>query len=244
MSKNKWLRNVTGLLLFGSVFLAAAGEEAWKGSGFLKDYSGFQESKRDKSVRVYFKPGTTVKDLKNYGKLTLDPIQVWVHPDAEYKGLDPNELKKLTDYLHDAIVKAMQPDYPIVDNPGDGVLRLRIAITGVVPMDPKHSALSYLPIALVFRGAKAATHAAGGKEEVELEASIEGEFIDTQTNDRMIAFSDKHRGETVTVEEGTTEFEWEYTKKALDFWAKTLRERFDEAHGKIEDPSKSDFPFE
>ena len=48
----------------------------------------------------------------------------------------------------------------------------------------------------------------------------------------------------MTVAKGAASYEWEYTKQALDFWAKTLRERFDEAHGKIDDPSQSDFPFE
>ena len=169
----------------------------------------------------------------------IDPIQVWVHDKAKYKGVDPDQLKAMTDYFRNAIVKAMAPDYPVVGNPGDDVLRVSMAITGVVPQKPKRSVLGYVPIAFVLSTAKEAVDSAGGQESMELEASMEAAFVDSATGERMFAVVDSHRGDDMMVNKGQADLGWEGTKGALDFWATELRKRFDETHGKVE----ADSPF-
>jgi len=211
-------------------------------SGFLEDYSDFEESPKISGSWRFIKPGAKISDLKKYNKIMLDPIEVWIHPKAKYQGVDPNQLKGMTDYFRNAIVKAMAPDYPVVGNPGDDVLRVSIAITGVVPQKPKRSALGYIPIAFVLSSAKSAVDSAEGQEAIQLEASVEAAFVDTATNERMFAVVDSHRGDKMMARKGQADLGWESTKSALDFWASELRKRFDETHGKVaEDSPFGDF---
>ena len=224
---------VVGLLGAGA---AVAGDKP-AFSGFLGDYSGFEKSPKVSGAWRHIKPGASIADLKNYNKIMLEPIQVWVHDNARFKGVDPNQLKAMTDYFRNAIVKAMAPDYPVVGNPGDDVLRVSMAITGVIPVEPKRSPLGYVPIAFVLSTAKEAVDSAGGKEAVELEASMEAAFFDSSTGERMFAFVDSHRGDDMMVEKDQADLGWEGTKAALDFWAGELRKRFDETHGKVEEDS-------
>ena len=233
------IRNLIGFGLLASMLVAVTAGAADKPaySGFLEDYSGFEQSKKVPSAWRRMKPGVTPADFKKYNKIMLDPIQVWVHDKARYKGVDPNELKAMTDYFRKAIVKAMAPDYPVVGNPGEDVLRVSMAITGIIPVKPKRSPMSYVPIGFVLTTAKGAVDSAGGKESVELEASMEAAFYDSTSGERMFAVVDSHRGDDMLVEKGQADLGWESAKPALDFWATVLRERFDETHGKVEEDS-------
>ena len=224
-----------GILLALPITVGAADKPAF--SGFLGDYSGFEQSPKVSGAWRYIKPGATLADLKKYNKIMLDPIQVWVHDRARFKGVDPDQLSAMTDYFRNAVVKAMAPDYPVVGNPGEDVLRVSMAITGVIPVKPKRSPLGYVPIAFVLSTARDAVDSAGGKEAVELQASMEAAFIDSSSGERMFAFVDSHRGDDMMVEKGQADLGWEGTKAALDFWAAELRKRFDETHGKVEEDS-------
>ena len=237
----KMLRQLFLFSLFVWTLVPITGSAADKPrfSGFLEDYSGFEESPKVAGAWRYVKPGATISDLKNYNKIMLEPIQVWVHDSAHFKGVDPDQLDAMTDYFHDAVVEAMAPDYPVVGNPGDDVLRVSMAITGVIPVKPKRNPLGYVPIAFVLSTAKEAVDSAGGKESIELEASMEAAFFDSTSGERMFAVVDSHRGDDMMVEKDQDHLGWEGTKAALDFWAAELRKRFDETHGK----AKEDSPF-
>ncbi len=226
-----------GLALGLLVPVAGVAADKPEFSGFLEDYSGFEQSPKVPSAWRRIKPGATPTDIEKYNKIMLDPIQVWVHDQARYKGVDPNQLKAMTDYFRNAIVRVMAPDYPVVGNPGDDVLRVSLAITGVIPVEPKRSPLGYLPVGFVLSTAKEAVDSAGGKEEVELQASMEAAFYDSASGERMFAVVDSHRGDDMMVGKDQAEIGWEGTKAAMDFWASELRKRFDETHGKGEEDS-------
>ena len=46
------------------------------------------------------------------------------------KTIDPSDLKTLTDYFHNALVRDLKPVMQVVEQPGPGVLVIRIALTG------------------------------------------------------------------------------------------------------------------
>lgn len=233
------MRDLIGIGILTSMLVTFTAGAAQKPefSGFLEDYSGFEQSPKVPSAWRRIKPGATPADFKKYNEIMLDPIQVWVHDKARYKGVDPDQLNVMTDYFRDAIIKAMEPDYAVVGNPDDDVLRVSIAITGVIPVEPKRSPLGYVPIAFVLSTAKQAADSAGGREAVELEASMEAAFHDSVTGERVFAVVDRHRGDDMMVEKGQDDLGWEGTRAALDFWAAELRKRFDEIHGKVEEDS-------
>ncbi len=229
------------LVVLACIPITASAAEQPQFSGFLEDYSGFEQSPKVSGAWRYIKPGTTLADLKKYNKIMLEPIQVWVHDKARFKGVDPHQLAAMTDYFHAAIVKAMAPEYPVVTNPGDDVLRVNMAITGIIPVQPKRNPLGYIPIAFVLSKAKEAADSADGKESIELKASMEAAFLDSSTGERIFAFVDSHRGSDMMVDKDQADLDWESTKKALDFWATELRKRFDETHGKGTQDSPFDY---
>jgi len=201
-------------------------------SGFLGNYSDFRESKRVEDAWVYYKPNFSVDDLKHYNKLVIDPVEMMPHKKAEIKTISPETRERVAGYFRDAIRKAMEPDYKIVDAPGKDVIRVRAAITNLVPRDVEHGVAEHLPIMLLFRAGKAAHRAATDQQEITVEATLEMEFDDSISGERLMAIVDGHRGARVTLKTGEPDINWQHVSAALDYWAKTMRERFDEAHGK------------
>ena len=47
--------------------------------------------------------------------------------------IDPSDIKVLTDYFHDTLVRFLRPQMQVVDNVGSGVIVIRIALTDLVP---------------------------------------------------------------------------------------------------------------
>jgi hypothetical protein len=201
-------------------------------SGFLGDYGDFAESTRVKGAWVYFKPGMNIADLKQYNKVILEPVQLYGGSGDVFKDVDKEQLEKAAQMLHQKIADALGSDYPLVSEPGTDVLRIRAALTGAAPRDRKYGAASYIPVALLFRAAKAGADAATDKEEIQVEATMEAEFIDSTSNERIMAAVDSHRGEAVTVDEKNPDIEANTMDDAFEFWAKTIKMRLDEAHGK------------
>jgi hypothetical protein len=174
----------------------------------------------------------------------FDPIKVWYKNDAEYKGIDPSELKKLTDYFQQSLVKALEPAYPVVAKPGPGVLRIRIAVTELTPTNTGMSVVT-----LVVPYASVADVAAGGgtgSAPYLGDAAIEVEFRDSRGGELLAAYVDKRVGKKYDVDmsqgvgtavsKGVDSYSraystWGYAQQAFDYWAQKLRRRLDEAHG-------------
>ena len=65
-------------------------------SGFLHDYSNLQADPEDESLLWWEKENV---DWKNYKKLMIDPVVIYLHPEAKNRQIDPDVLKELTDYF-------------------------------------------------------------------------------------------------------------------------------------------------
>jgi hypothetical protein len=254
-----WFVKFTVLMLM-ALFLTSCMAKTmtdYKHAGFLSDYSKLKHARDGSEAEIYTKPGF---NLKNYNKILLDRIIIWYRDDAEYKGIDPTELKALADYFHDAIARELGTAYPLVSEPGTDVLRLRIAITELVATRPAVSAvvlvLPYVTIGDIASGAT--TKGGMGSSPYVGDAAIEAEALDSLTNEQLAAFVERRIGKkydidlnqgTVvgTVTQGVTAYAkaytyWGYAKDAFDYWAKKLRQRLDKAHGikKAETAEKRD----
>ncbi len=220
------LKNVKRLIVFTLAILLVSGcashkmKEAQE-TGFLRDYSQLKPGENEEAVLVYLKPGA---NFRAYDKIMIDPVEVWYSPDVEYKGIQPDQLKELTDYFHEAMVKAVSDAYPVVDQPGPGVLRLRAAITDVIPGKPVRGTLtSILPPGIVIStGVKMVKGTYGSVGQT----AIEVELLDSRTYERLGAAVDRRAG-TKAPFRG----EWKDAKGAFDYWAQKLRQRLDVWHG-------------
>ena len=177
-------------------------------TGFLSDYSRL-EAQSDVSSR-YLAPNNR---LASYSKFIIDPVVIHFHTRSKAKGkLKEEDLRDLKNYMHDALVKAIEDRYDIVYQPGHGVARLRSALT-----DLKKSGIvqNVLPIS------KAVGSGLGG-------ASLEAELLDSQTGEQIGAIVESQLGKRLSLDGYST---WGDAKAVMDGWAKRFRKRLDETHG-------------
>lgn len=78
-------------------------------------------------------------DWRQYTKVMFERIQVYLAPNA-LQPVDPTDLKMLVDYFHADLVKAVGAQAQVVNAAGPGVLRVRIALTDLVPTNQLLSA--------------------------------------------------------------------------------------------------------
>lgn len=218
------LKTIAVTLISLSFLLASAGMalSGDKYSGFLEDYPKFQADKDQKGALIYIKPGTS---LKNYNKIMIDPIEIWIAPKSKYKGINPDQLKALADAFRQVMINELEPDYPVVSKPGPGVIGLRIAITDVYAAKKKRGLLGYTPIGFAATTAK---NLAVGPNITLVDAVIEVEMLDPQTNERLAALIDRQSASS----EKKKQTSWEEIENTLKFYAKRFRARMDAEHGK------------
>lgn len=235
---------VVGSVLFLLLAGCASTKEASgpKYTGFLSDYSRLVPDKDGSKAMRYRNPEA---DMSKYRKILLERIIVWLKDDAAYKGIDPDAMKAMTDYFHEAIIRELGSDYPIVTEPGPDVLRVRVAVTDLVPTK---TAMSVIVLAVPFASAAdlasgAATKGGAGSPPYLGRAGIEVEGIDSETLQPVFSYVEERRGKKYDVEDPAGGYfkgftEWGHVKKAFDFWAKKFRTRLDDANGKIKAEEK------
>lgn len=210
------------LILLTGLALSGCATPTLKHSGFLNNYPQFQPGPKEGMDQVYVKPGM---DLRKYNKVMMHEVKFFLTKDAADDGLQASELKELSDSFHLAIVEALKNGYPLVTEPGDDVLRVRLAITDIETSNPAVTGLTtVVPVGLAISLVKQATTGeatgVGG-------ASMEAEFLDSMTNERLGAAIDTFHGSKMS---GFTKLG--SAEDAFEFWAKRLRVTLDKAHGK------------
>jgi hypothetical protein len=204
-------------------------QEANQLSGFLGDYySKLQLDPKNSDLEIYWKSEDV---LKNANKFILDPVLVYLLPEAQQRAIDPEQLAKLTQYFSKAIKDELTHSgtYQVVTKPGPGVMVLRLALTNVEPAGAKENA--------ALKGAETvATHAVAPGASLLIprvsvgKVSIEGEMVDSASGDVLVAFQSSKSGHRFF--SGLKAYEkWGDIDAAFRDWAKSFRERLDKAHG-------------
>ncbi len=215
-------------------------------AGFLSHPDRLQPVPGDSGAYRWIDPAA---NLGRYDQILLERIQVQLASDADYKAVDPTQLKALTDYFYQAIVKALGDVYPVVTQPGPGVLRVKIAIVDLVPTKPEMSVVTlvvpYATVADVASGAAAGGPV--GSAPYLGRTGIAAQFIDSKTNQVIAEYADTQVGRKYVVDTSkgvgnaiTTGFSdyakaystWAYAQQAFDGWARQFRARLDQAHGR------------
>lgn len=161
--------------------------------------------------------------FKDYDKILLEDIEIFVAPDSEYKGINADQMKMLTDSMRIAMIEALEPEYPMVTKPGPGVMVARIAITNVHLGKPKHQLGQYTPIGLLLGGVK---KLAGKSKNLTLkDAMVEAEMFDSQSGDRLAVRVDTRP--LRSLDKDPEEMTWEIIHEALKVYGKRFRERTD-----------------
>jgi len=232
----KLITTLIVLVLVGCIgVLHASVSEAkdLKPSGFLDDYSGFEESEEMKGLFVKKNPQYNVGE---YSKFMIDPITVYFKPLGKFSklnpkrvGVNPKRLAELTEHFEKEIARALSEKYTVVNKPGEGVLRLRIAVTEVKANLPILNIYGYQTITGIGLGS----------------ASMEGEAIDSITEEQILAIVDSRKGKVLPKMKGQETKDiakeaWENKKDSLTkyetiknimtVWADRFAQRVDELH--------------
>ncbi len=183
-------------------------------SGFLGDYSKLKKSRKLEGAMSYESPS---KSLKEYDKFIIDPVVVHFAPNAKGIGVDPFKVQQVAAYFHRELWQALSIRYQVVNTPGPGVLRLRVAITDIktnVRLMNIHPATKLLGLGL------------GG-------ASMEWEAVDSQTGERVLAVVDVRRGAFNPLPSGAGFDEVGHAKEVMRYWVKRFVGRVDKAQGYV-----------
>lgn len=213
-------------------------------SGFLTDYARLKAMPWADGAQCWSDPQLEAGD---YRQILITRMKLHLKKD-QGDGIDPTDLKALTDYFHQSLVKALSPDFKIVTKPGPGVLALRIALTNLVPTQVGESALGTLvPYGFVLEaGSGVATGRPAGSTPYLGETGIELQVVDAGTQKilaecrdteigRKYAASDK-QGLGGAVETWASGYvnsfqQWAYARNAFDKWSKLIAERLAKLRG-------------
>lgn len=198
-------------------------------SGFLGDYSDFKVVNPQTQAELWIRPPhENLSFLKDYHSIVFSPIEIWMDPKTSYRGIDPNELKQITDYMLTRLEKELGKDYKIVQKSGPGVMNMRIAITGLNKEKPDYKKVyNLIPVKAVYELGSAAYRKVAGKQVDVYEATAEFEIRDSDKNIRLVAAVDR-QATKATVEKGA-ETDWDNLQDVLDYWVKIIKTRLTEA---------------
>jgi len=178
-------------------------------SGFLDDYSLLREGGPGDIPLVYRNPAAK---WTAYDKVIFEPVTLWR---SGRRSLDPvpeDDLLRLVSDFEAAVRRRLGEGVRLVDDPGPGVMRIRLAITEARASDP-------ILDVLTGKDDTAARRADDGPLHPETRrfieaATIEGEIRDAETSEVLAQGIDRRR------REGALPIDtWAQVDRALDFWA-------------------------
>lgn len=211
--KSSYRARATSAALIGGAFflsgIAGCGTTA-QNSGFLSDYSQLKPSKVVKGAMDYRNPKLR---LEKYSKFILEPYRVHFAANADGTSIDPAQLKNLVDYFQSESVKALSKRYKVVNRPGPGVARIRVAITSITKTKPVVNNLPQGKLLGVGLGG----------------ASMEAEAFDSQTGERLVAIVESKEGEHFSF--GDAMSRYGHAKQVMKKWIERFVKRLDKAHG-------------
>ncbi|MFH0997321.1 MAG: DUF3313 domain-containing protein [Pseudomonadota bacterium] len=182
--------------------------------GFLGSYYKDLAPGPEGGVKMrWLKPGV---DFAKYNKVMLDSVVFFLAKDADYKGVDPQEMKELADGFNLQIINALKDKYPIVAEPGPDVIRIRFAVTDMRPSNPAISGISsVVPIGL---GVSIAKKGASGSWAGSGATCAEMMAIDSTTNEVVAVAQDERSA-------GFTErfSKWGSADEAFKFWGERIK---------------------
>ncbi len=219
-------------------------------SGFLSDYARLKPVSALDGIECWRDPRF---DAKQFDKVMVSRIVVSLAApkagkEGEQKTVDPSDLKTLTDYFHDSLVKALKPQMQVVDKTGPGVVVIRIALTDLVPTTVTDSlAGTLVPYAFIAEaGSGVATGRPAGSTPYMGETGMEMQFRDGASGAILAECRDTEIGRKYAADvNGSTvgaaqtwasgymnSFQaWSYAKNAFDKWSMLLARRLAELRG-------------
>lgn len=156
-------------------------------NGFLEDYSALGATGEYGAARMYVAEGTYERMAK-YSKIMVDQPFIYIDPDSKSKGMKPDTMTTVAETLRSAVSEAINDQYDVVDEKGEGVLYFRWAVTNMYLQKPKRGLLSYTPVGAVAHAAKGGLSDFVDKNTL-VDLRLEGELRDSVTGELFVALT-------------------------------------------------------
>jgi Protein of unknown function (DUF3313) len=192
-------------------------------SGFLGDYSGMQAGLKDRANLYYEKTGV---NWAQYTKIWIKPIELWNSgdPDSPMGRISADNQQTLIDLFNTSLNNALSTNFTMVDHGGPDVLIVHGAITDAKKSKPVMGTVSaiYLPLKVISLGKQTLAGTAIGVGSV----TIEAEFLDGASNERLVAVVDSRSGTSAIRSKISPT--WGDVSKSFDYWSARLDQRLTE----------------
>jgi len=206
---------IMSLILAGCASTSVVPE---KYSGYLADYSKLQQE-QTASGGVTHRWISEKLTAQSYHSVIFDKTLLYPKPKPT-KQVSGALLTQFSRSIDNALNGAAQGSYKVVYQPGEGVLRISPAITGVEHKSEGMTAIDVLPVAMLFNLGKAVT----GTGEQDVEVFLEVAVTDSLTGELMA--SAVRKGEGAQLENNTEQLSLSHLKEMILNWKKDAADIF------------------
>jgi len=160
-----------------------------------------------------------------YTKIQLMPVEFWAAADSKVSTADQ---ATLTEYFYNQLQTNLSKSFTLVDQPGPGVMTLRVALMDATTAVPGLRTVSVIvPQARVLNLAQSlatGSYAFVGSAEAEMKLS------DSVTGTLLVEAVDQRAGGMGI--KSAASFEWGDAQNAMDYWAQKIPNRILQLQGK------------
>lgn len=196
-------------------------------SGFMTDYTQLRKVTDGSASYRYVAPGVEDK-LIDYFAVMIDQPEIFIAVDSEYRGIKPKQFDALADALRAGISSALSENLYIVDQPGENVMYISVAITNLKMKKKKKRLLGYTPVGLISGAIKGAATTDIAKK-ADLQSMVfEAEVFDSDTGERLVALIDSQ-----FVDQADS-MSWEELQGFMVQYGRLFQCRFDNARLPVE----------
>jgi hypothetical protein len=163
-------------------------------------------------------------ESSRYGRIIIEPVTLWCGDMT--LDIAPEDQFVLSVYMYRVLKQHLGRDFTIVDQPGPGVMRLRIEVIdfGRAPTG-MHTVSATPPQVKQLNNVK---DLSAGAYSFTGAAESEGEVTDSVTGARLLAWVDQRVGGGSHKE--PAQWQWGDADAAIDYWAETLSARLTQWH--------------
>lgn len=161
----------------------SAEDNPWRSETFLSDYTHLKPApSKSGQDYIYVAPGAEEK-LALFDAVMVDQPEISISPASPYSSAKPDDLKAIADFMRNAIVERLKSrGFKVVEQQGERVLYMRVALTDLQLKKKKRGVLSFTPIGAVVHGVKAAVQ--GVMKDVDIiDMTSQAEITGSQTGE-------------------------------------------------------------
>ncbi len=225
----------------GSGAVAADNRGATPEVGFLSQPGRLKASAQAGGALCWRQPDV---DWRRFDRVMIERIKVTLAPGSAQAPVDPTDLKAMLDYFDAALVRELgSANVKVVDQTGPGVLRIRLALTSLVPTNTAKSMVgTAVPYGFVAEmGSGAASGRPAGSTPYMGQAGVEAQFIDGGSGAVLAECADHEIGlkyaadlnksaagaaETWVNGYASSFTSWTYAQDAFNKWSAEIARRF------------------